>query len=307
MNDGVERSTTELIIVTGLQQFFTLFSELQSVDFYVTGESYAGKYVPSIAFKIHSEGERAKMRLKGIAIGDGLCEPETQGDYASFLYQIGLLDEQERDYMTFEQSRAIALIREGRFYEAFQIFDLILNGDLIAGQSFFKNVTGLEYYFNFLTERPVEFDYYGPYLARPETRHAIHVGNLTFNDGTKVEQHLVNDIMQSIRPWLEVLMDNYRVLMYSGQLDIIVAAPLTENFLRNVKWSGQMEYLETPKRVWRVDSTDKEVAGYIRQVNNFTQAVIRNAGHILPYDQPRRAYALISNFINDRFEKIPMN
>lgn len=139
------------------------------------------------------------------------------------------------------------------------------------------------------------------FLSFPETRRAIHVGNLTFNDGQKVEEHLVNDIMQSIRPWLAELMDNVRVLMYSGQLDIIVAAPLSEAFLKDIKWSGQEAYLEAKKNIWKVSSDDVEVAGYVRKVKNFHEVIVRNAGHILPYDQPRVAYQLIKNFIEDKF------
>ena len=35
-----------------LQQFFLLFPQLQRNDFYATGESYAGKYVPAISYKV---------------------------------------------------------------------------------------------------------------------------------------------------------------------------------------------------------------------------------------------------------------
>ena len=35
-----------------LQQFFLLFPELQKNEFYATGESYAGKYVPAISYKV---------------------------------------------------------------------------------------------------------------------------------------------------------------------------------------------------------------------------------------------------------------
>ncbi|KAI1289754.1 putative serine carboxypeptidase CPVL [Halotydeus destructor] len=285
-----------------LQQFFTLFHEYQANDFYVTGESYAGKYVPAIAYKIHTEGKNAKMSLKGISIGDGLCDPETQGDYASFLYQVGLLDENQRDKMAAEQVKAIRYIQRGQFYDAFVIFDTILNGDLISGKTLFFNATGMTYYFNLLsTNQPEDMGYFNDYLQLPETRNAIHVGNLTFNDGRIVEEHLVNDIMQSIKPWLAVLMDNYKVLMYSGQLDIIVAAPLTENFLHNVRWSGQDEYLKTAKQVWKVDPSDRDVAGYVRHVRDFYHVIVRNGGHMLPYDQPRRSFYMIDNFINDSF------
>ena len=85
-----------------LQQFFTLFPELRGNDFYATGESYAGKYVPAIAHKIHAMNPTVKkskrINMKGMAIGDGLCDPETMTDYGDFLFGIGLIDELDRDY-----------------------------------------------------------------------------------------------------------------------------------------------------------------------------------------------------------------
>ena len=33
------------------------------------------------------------MPLKGLAIGDGLCDPPRQLDYADYVYQVGLIDE----------------------------------------------------------------------------------------------------------------------------------------------------------------------------------------------------------------------
>ena len=54
-----------------------------------------GKYVPAISYRIHQmnkkEDRPMKMPLKGLAIGDGLCDPSNQLDYGDFLYQVGLL------------------------------------------------------------------------------------------------------------------------------------------------------------------------------------------------------------------------
>lgn len=60
-------------------------------------------------------------------------------------------------------------------------------------------------------------------------------------------------------------------MMYTGQLDIIVAIPLTEAFLMTVPWDGLDDYKTTKRMIWRVNPDDKEVAGYVRQVNNFYQ------------------------------------
>ena len=51
-------------------------------------QSYAGKYVPAISYKIHVENPTAKVKinLKGMAIGDGLCDPETVGYSDKYVY-----------------------------------------------------------------------------------------------------------------------------------------------------------------------------------------------------------------------------
>ena len=62
-----------------------------------------------------------------------------------------------------------------------------------------------------------------------------------------------------------------QVLIYSGQLDVIVAAPLTERFLPTVNWSRAAEFRKAPRFPWKVQPNDTEVAGYVRQVGEFFQ------------------------------------
>lgn len=78
-----------------LVQFFKLFPELQKNDFFIAGESYAGKYVPAAAYTILKNNPSAelKINLQGIAIGDGLSDPVSQmTQYGSLLYGIGFID-----------------------------------------------------------------------------------------------------------------------------------------------------------------------------------------------------------------------
>lgn len=70
------------------------------------------------------------------------------------------------------------------------------------------------------------------FTEKDQVREALHVGNNTWH-GTDdlVYAGLYADITRSVRPWLETLLDNYRVLIYNGQLDIIVGYALTEGYL----------------------------------------------------------------------------
>jgi vitellogenic carboxypeptidase-like protein len=97
-NDDAGYSTNQtavgLNLYEALVQFFALFPELRKNDFYVTGESYAGKYVPAVSYAIHLNNLKAetKINLKGLAIGNGMVDPINQLVYGEYLYQHGLID-----------------------------------------------------------------------------------------------------------------------------------------------------------------------------------------------------------------------
>ncbi|XP_053700123.1 probable serine carboxypeptidase CPVL [Synchiropus splendidus] len=289
-------------LYSALTQFFQLFPEYQANEFYATGESYAGKYVPAISYYIHKNNPTAKLKinLKGMAIGDGLCDPELMlGGYGEFMYQAGMIDENQKQYVEQQTDLGVKLIQQQKWVEAFEVFDSLLNGDVEPYPSFFQNTTGCTNYFNYMTcLEPEDQEYFSLLVTLPAVRAAIHVGNLTFHDGSQVEKHLLQDVMKSIKPWLGELMDHYRVLIYSGQLDVIVAAPLTERFLPTVNWTGAEEYKTAPRFHWKVQPSDSEVAGYVRQVREFYQVIIRGGGHILPYDQPARSFDMIDRFLS---------
>ncbi|XP_041041021.1 probable serine carboxypeptidase CPVL isoform X2 [Carcharodon carcharias] len=248
-------------LYSALIQFFQIFYEYQQNDFYATGEMLGG--------------------------------------YAEFMYQIGIIDEKQKQYVQQQTDIGVRYIQQKKWVEAFEVFDTLLNGDTVEYPSFYKNVTGCTNYFNFLQcTEPLDQNYFGAYLSQPEVRSFIHVGNLTFHDGSEVEKHLLKDIMQSVKPWVAILMNNYRVLMYNGQLDIIVAAPLTERFLLTVPWSKAEEFKNAKRHFWFINPSDTEVAGYVRKVGDFYQVIIRGGGHLLPYDQPERAFDMIDRFIS---------
>lgn len=109
----------------------------------------------------------------------------------------------------------------------------------------------------------------------PDFSRAIHVGSTTFGPGSKVEKYLIPDVMDTMKPELAVVMTNYKVLIYNGQLDVIIGGPLTEMFLPSVDWPGAHEYKNASRKIWHLDGS---IAGYVRQVQSFTQV-----RHMRPY------------------------
>ena len=66
-------------------------------------------------------------------------------------------------------------------------------------------------------QTPADQEYFSAYVSLPEVRKSIHVGHLTFNSGEKVENHLMKDMLQSVKPWLAETMDNYKVRNHGSQ------------------------------------------------------------------------------------------
>ncbi|XP_065285799.2 probable serine carboxypeptidase CPVL isoform X2 [Dermacentor albipictus] len=284
-----------------LQQFFTLFPRFATNDFYVAGESYAGKYVTAVAHLIATTlYSRVHIKLRGIAVGNAWLDPETMLGYAQFLYHVGLVDRRQADHIQRGTERAIVLARHGRFVDAFSIMDHLLEG-FEAATSYFKNVSGIVTPYNFLQgeermRRDIEL--YRSLVATPEFRRAVHVGNVAFNSGREVASHLLADVMRSVKPsFVSLLERDCRVLVYSGQLDAVVPHSLAANFLGSLQWSGSESFDAARRRVWRAHG-GSGVAGYVKRAGNLLQVVVVGAGHFVAYDQPEAALDMMSRFIN---------
>lgn len=70
---NMEEASTEFVqFVTNI---WAAFPDLQSKDLYMTGESYAGKYIPAFSWALHENGN---FNLKASLIGDPYTAPLTQ-------------------------------------------------------------------------------------------------------------------------------------------------------------------------------------------------------------------------------------
>lgn len=149
--------------------------------------------------------ERFRFRFLfhiSVAIGNGLSDPLHQLKYGDYLYQLGLIDANGRDLFHKYEAMGVDAITRRDFDQAFDIFDKLINMDQLPEGSLFKNMTGLPSYFNYITAGASDgSDVMAQFLQLPSTRKAIHVGNLTFHDTSdenKVEEFLINDVMDSV-------------------------------------------------------------------------------------------------------------
>ncbi|KAI5752015.1 hypothetical protein M8J77_012938 [Diaphorina citri] len=128
-------------------------------------------------------------------------------------------------------------------------------------------------------------------------RRAAHLGNAIFHSVEPIELALSNDIMASVKGWIEILINSvsprYKVLFYNGQLDIIVAYPFTVNFLKTLKWTGEEAYKTAPRSFRYYQN---RLAGYVKHVENLNEVLVLNAEHKVPISQSEGAFDLITKF-----------
>jgi cathepsin A (carboxypeptidase C) len=106
-----------------LQDFFTTkFPELAKNEFFITGESYAGVYIPTLSKEIFDLAP--SINLKGIAVGDPCTDNVAQEDSMDALWygaKYGLVDEQVYDLLWNHcQARAPNLMRQGGIHHVLQ-------------------------------------------------------------------------------------------------------------------------------------------------------------------------------------------
>lgn len=300
-NKGYARNDVDVAcnLYEALSQLYMLFEWCDSSNFWITGESYAGKYVPALAYHIHkaqhklTEDKATKIPLTGIAIGNGLSDPVNQLQYGDYFYQLGLIDDNGLRQFHLTEAVAVECINNGDMESAFNLFDLMMLGNTRNG-SLFKKLTGFDWLYNFMQANNDDFiSKLDNFLRASDTRQAIHVGNKSYHNmdmHNKVKRLLKQDFMRSVVPWIEELLEHYTVCMYSGQFDLIIPYASTRNYLKQLKFSRSEEFSGAPRKLWHVDG---KLAGYVKQAGNLLEIFIRNAGHMAPADQPKWLYKMI--------------
>jgi len=273
-----------------LQQWYTLFPQYQSNPFYPFGESYAGKFVPSITRRIHeenaSENDVIKINLAGMGIGDGWMSPYHNAQYGNFLYQVGLVDEKERDECLSMEAETQSLIDQGKFYDAWMSWNIEFN--------FFLTNMDCGYYYNIaLCDFDPAESNYEDFLNWESSRTALHVGNLDFPNHGDVYSSMINVFMDDGRDDIDLCLENYKTLIYDGNFDIICNHSGVLDMINDLTWSGADAYSKAEREVYYYNS---EVVGYLTKADNLNLLVVRNAGHMVPLSQPPYAQQMLEEF-----------
>lgn len=296
-NNGIKKDTQVAEeLYNALEAFYQRYPELRHNPLYLSGESYAGKYIAELAEQISIyHKDTAQINLKGLLIGDGWVNPLVQqSSVADYAYSHGLIDKNTAQKVKKLYALCATAIKQGKT-DLTQANKLCMQvNDTVAKAS------GVDRH-DIRTLAEIDYRPIIKYLNEPEVRTALHVdsrvGRFTlFNEA--VSQALESGIQQSAAPSYEKLLNqNIPILIYNGLEDgtdsNFMGADL---WLEQLNWHGKKEFHQAQTCQWH-NKHSQDIAGYVRQAQGLTQIKIRGAGHMAPMDQPEHILEMINNFI----------
>ncbi|KAJ3324207.1 hypothetical protein HDV06_000246 [Boothiomyces sp. JEL0866] len=288
-NDGYPANQAAIShdLIVFLGRFYKIFPEANTT-LYITGESYAGKYIPSLAYRMLKLNEKRGYRsypLEGIAIGDGFTDPKTQiKAHADQALALGLVSNDIAREMKRLTAISMYFMCQHQWKEALQarlrMFDL------------FDNTTGG---INWYDVRKGSLKSSHPILkVMNSIKKSLNVPDGVFGQDIKLYPNIELDIMQSAAIYLPYVVERIRVLCYQGQFDLRDGIMGSTEYVENINWKYQKGFNNAERRIWKEDGG---VAGYIKEYQNLVRVEILGAGHYAPEDQPLLTKQMVEKYL----------
>jgi len=233
------------------------------------------------------------VNLKGIAIGNGWVDPYNQYPaYADFAYENNLISEEWYETLQTGFAGCQKLIKSG--YSNFMsleycqiLVETILGNPLKPKFNVYDIREGC-------AQPPLcyEMDYIGEFLNQPDIKKDLGVSGRKWKDCVKdVHMMLLGDWVVSMSTKVtSILSHGVDVLVYSGDKDFICNWRGGEAWTNAVEWPNQAQFQETPYAKWSIDGVD---VGELKRVENLKFLRIYEAGHMVPFDQPKVALRML--------------
>lgn len=288
-----------------LQEFYKAKPELQGNEFYVTGESYAGHYVPAVASRVFHAAKSGEadppINLKGLAIGNGLTDPAIQyGAYSDYALMNGLIGQAMHDNLKllYPACRIALEVCDGvdwafecllavQFCQMTQFAPVMLENSDMNVYDIRKQCEGPLCY--------SKFEILDRYLNQESVRKELGVGDRRWEScNMDVHADMMSDWGHNYDVVLpEMLAAGVRVMVYAGDQDFICNWVGNKQWVDVLPWHGADRWAAAEEEVWDVDG---EEAGTVRAVGPFSFVKVFQAGHMVPMDQAKNALAMITRF-----------
>ncbi|PAV77700.1 hypothetical protein WR25_01129 [Diploscapter pachys] len=299
-----------------LVAFFNEFPQYKTNDFYVTGESYGGIYVPTLVQTIMDRQSQFSINLKGFTIGNG-CVSVTENTDAEvqFLYNHGLVDDTQWQqaksqccnndtddcpWHTFDSGFCHDFVRSAvaniwdTGLNPYNMYASCVNASLNISARY-----KAEYFTRFgkiLGELPcLNETSVTAYLNRPDVRKALFVPSSLpawsiCNDD--INYNLYHKEVHETAPIFQrAIQAGLKVMIYNGDVDMVC------NFLLGQRFSRKLGL--PVKQAAKHFTVDGQVGGYHTiYENDFHFVTVRGSGHMVPTDKPSVAYFIMDHFLS---------
>ncbi|KAE8659088.1 Serine carboxypeptidase II-3 [Hibiscus syriacus] len=274
------------------------FPQYKTRDLFITGESYAGHYVPQLASYILSRNKstyRTIINLKGIAIGNAWIDDDicTKGLF-DYLWTHALNSDETNEginkYCNFasedlvtKKADADTTTDQCNKYQSqgtTEMGDIDLYGIYAPICNLSAIKPGSDG--NVLNFDPCSDTHVESYLNLATVQAALHA------KATKWTGCSPKSTLPEIRHLAKVI----RVWIYSGDTDGRV--PVTSS-------RYAIKTLQLPvETAWQSWYSESEVGGYVVGYNGVVFTTVRGAGHMVPSYQPARALTMITSFLQGK-------
>jgi len=316
-----------------LVNFFNAFPEYKSNKFYITGESYAGIYIPMLMDQIGTDSMNAKMNFIGSAIGNGCwgntvgtCDfssPEAYKISSDFYYGHGFYSQTLRseitlacgDFSSFSPA-CLAKLSEmeteiGNF-DIYNIYDecgkddrrRLSNTKKPSLLSAYKAMSDPSVIVETADSFHVSAGYgqaLNDYQCGAETAMDAWLAEPSVMEALHVKAETVgmkyDKTATDLRPLYADLINKYQMLIYSGDTDGCVPYVGTEYWTRNLNFTltnDWHQWFGYPDDVHQIHK-----AGYAVTYDKFQFITINGAGHMVPQFQPGFALTMFEKFLAD--------
>ncbi|XP_066321011.1 serine carboxypeptidase 3-like [Miscanthus floridulus] len=291
-----------------LQVFFKKHPEFAKNDFYITGESYAGHYIPAFASRVH-QGNKANegihINLKGFAIGNGLTDPEIQYKaYTDYALEMNLIEKSDYERINrFIPPCEFAIKMCGTdgkasCMAAYMVCNNIFNSIM--------KLVGTKNYYDVRKECEGELCYdfsnLEKFFGDKAVKEALGVGDIDFvSCSTTVYEAMLTDWMRNLEVGIPALLeDGINVLIYAGEYDLICNWLGNSRWVHSMEWSGQKDFVSSSDLSFVVDGAE---AGVLKSHGPLSFLKVHNAGHMVPMDQPKASLEMLRRFTQGKLKE----
>ncbi|WJX44110.1 Serine carboxypeptidase-like 48 [Trifolium repens] len=284
-----------------LQEFFKQHSEYVKNDFYITGESYAGHYVPALASRVHQGNKDNKgitINLKGFAIGNGLTNPAIQYPaYTKYAVENKLITKEDEADINKSVPGCVAAAKVCESEGGDSCLTALNQCDQIT--SSILSITGNINYYDIRKQCEgslcYDFSNVETLLNKKSVKDALGVGDIEFVSCSKVVYNAMQeDWMRNFEVDIPSLLeDGISVLIYAGEFDFICNWIGNSNWVHAMEWSGKKQFAASKTTQFLVDGTN---AGLLNNYGPLSFLKVFGAGHMVPKDQPKAALQMLVNW-----------